>query len=224
VVGKINDGLRTSRFALVCLSKNFLRRPWPETEMAAVLAIQSDQRVKRVLPLILNSRDEELANYPLLAGLAYREFAGDADKLAEENAALTRTEPRETATPDEISVTVEGVHTGKLCRLRASKRTTVKWLANKAQAGLEVMQVLPAGPFTEFRIRWVLVDVKAEDEWEALPRSSKRELHALVASEEGVRVARDDRERLETLQVKDGTVFHLYAIEDEGHPPQPAAM
>jgi hypothetical protein len=39
VVGKINEGLQTSQLLLLCLSSNFLLKPWPEAEMAAVLAI-----------------------------------------------------------------------------------------------------------------------------------------------------------------------------------------
>jgi len=57
VVGKINEGLRDSQFALLCLSENFLLRPWPEAEMSAVLSIQNTKGIKSVLPLILNSKD-----------------------------------------------------------------------------------------------------------------------------------------------------------------------
>src|SRR5262245_62153631 len=54
---RINEGLRRSRYVLVCLSEHFLRRPWPEAEIASALAIQNDTGQKRVLPLMLNSRD-----------------------------------------------------------------------------------------------------------------------------------------------------------------------
>jgi TIR domain len=65
---KINDGLRSSRFGLVCLSKSFLARRWPETEMAAVIAIQYANGNKKVLPLILNSKAKIIETYPILAG------------------------------------------------------------------------------------------------------------------------------------------------------------
>ncbi|MEA2203717.1 MAG: hypothetical protein QOE77_493 [Blastocatellia bacterium] len=32
-VEQINEGLRTTKFALLCLSHNFLLRPWPEAEL-----------------------------------------------------------------------------------------------------------------------------------------------------------------------------------------------
>ena len=45
MVAKINEGLRNSRFALVCLSANFLQRRWPEAEMAAVRMRRHDPRL-----------------------------------------------------------------------------------------------------------------------------------------------------------------------------------
>lgn len=219
VVSKINDGFRTSQFVLLCLSENFMRRPWPEAEMTAVLAIQNTNGVKRVLPLILNSREQVFHQYPLLAGLAYREFSEGPNKIATEIAALTKSHGKIQKEAGEIAITVEGVHTGKLCRLRTPKRASVKWLASKAQAGLDVQNALPVGPFTEFRIRWVLVDVQAEAEWEELPRHIKRRTHAVVATQSGSKFAFSDRERLADLGVRDEIVFHLYAIEDEEYRP-----
>jgi hypothetical protein len=75
VTTKINEGLRNSRYAVVCLSANFLDRPWPENELSAVLALQNTDGRKRVLPLILNSKEQVLQHYPLIAGLAFRPAA-----------------------------------------------------------------------------------------------------------------------------------------------------
>jgi len=44
----------------------------------------------------------------------------------------------------------------------------------------------------------------------------------LVASGDKTRIARSGRDRLGEIDVVDGTVFHLYAIEDEDFPPPPA--
>jgi hypothetical protein len=219
IAGRINEGLRTSQFALLCLSQNFLRRPWPEAEMSAVLGIQNSSGIKTVLPLILNSKDDVLRQYPLLAGLAYREFSHGPDKLAVEIAGIVESKSKDA---DEVAVTVEGVHTGKLCHLRVPRRASVQWLATKAQSSLEVEEAFRVGPFAEFRIRWVLVDVKAEDEWLRMSRRRQRMIRALVASGNETRTAQSGRDRLEEIDVVDGTVFHLYAIEDEDFPP-PAA-
>jgi len=220
VVMKINDGLRSSRFALVCLSESFLRRGWPEAEMAAVLSIQNTDGVKRVLPLILNSKESVLKQYPLIAGFACREFNLGADYLASEIATLVSDRP---FAANEITVTVEGVHTGKLCRLRAPRRASVQWLTKTAQIGMEAQEEFKVGPFSEFRVRWVLVDVAAEQEWLSMPRRDQREIYALVKTDDGFKVTRNERERLEQLGVRDGMVFHLYAIEDERYDP-PSCM
>ena len=210
-VGKINEGLQSSQFALLCLSNNFLKRPWTEAEMSAVLSIQNAVGNKSVLPLILNSKDEVLQRYPLIAGLAYREY-DDPDSLAEQLVQiLDRQKPR----PDELSITVEGVHTGKLCHLRVPSRVSVGLLAKKAQVGLGGRTTLHAGPYSEFHVRWVLVDIEAEHVWLGMPRCEQRKIHALVLTKYGSKTAYSERDRLFELGVRDGTVFHLYAIEDE---------
>jgi hypothetical protein len=219
VSGKINEGLRTSQYALVCLSEAFLKRPWPEAEMGAVLSLQNARGEKRLLPLILNSKDKVLAQYPLIAGLAYREL-DDPDRIASEVAGIAK--PKPTAA-EELLLVVEGVHTGKLCRLKVPKRASVMWLAKMAQSGLNVDEAFKVGPFSEFHVRWVLVDVAAEQAWLEMPRYRQRGVHALIAGEGEPKVAQSGRQRLVELGVKNDTVFHLYAIEDEDYGPPAAA-
>jgi hypothetical protein len=221
VVGRINEGLRSSQYALLCLSSNFLSRPWPEVEMSAVLSIQNASGVKAALPLILNSKDDVLRHYPLIAGLAYREYNDDPDSLAAEVARMLK---RQEQDPDELSITLEGVHTGKLCHLRVPTRVSVGWLAKKAQIGLGVRTVLKASPSSEFHIRWVLVDVAVESLWPTATRSQRREIHALVDTNGGVKAACSEFARLCDLGVRNGTVFHLYAIEDETYQPGRACV
>ena len=214
LAGMINAGLRTSQFAVLCLSANFIRRPWPEAEMSAALAMQNTAGSKTVLPLILNSKDDVLRQYPLIAGLAYREFSDGPDRLAGEISLLVGSKEKKA---NEITVTVESAHTGKLCHLRTPKRASVRWLATKAQSGLELKDTFRVAEFVEFHIRWVLVDVKAENEWLQMPREMQRKIHAIVASTDAEFKVGNGRTRLEELDVADGTIFHLYVIEDEDY-------
>jgi hypothetical protein len=216
IAAKINQGLRSSRFVLVCLSPTFLGRPWPENEMNAALAIQNDHGEKKVLPLILADRDEVLRRYPLLQGLAYREFSVGPDAIADE---LSRIVGRHEVPEGFLHVIVESVHTGQVSNIVVSPRVSVHWLAEKAKLGAGLKDTAETGAFAPFRIRWVLVDAQAEDEWARMPRRSKRRIHALIRSTDGVSVSRDGTDRLEALGVYGGIVFHLYAIEDEGHDP-----
>lgn len=150
--------------------------------------------------------------------MSYRTFDSGPDVLAAEIAGILH---RAEKNPDELSITIEGVHTGKLCHVRAPRRATVTWLSKKGQAGLGGHDVLRTGPFSEFRIRWVIVDIDAEEEWRLMYRSEQRHIHALVQSENGIKKAYTDRDRLEDLGVRDGSVFHLYGIEDERYEPMP---
>lgn len=209
---KINEGLRNTRYALLCLSNNYLERPWPETEMSAVLAIQNNDGGKRVLPLILNSKETIFQKYPILSSLAYRDFSSGADRLAQELSTLVGAHKMSHPL---IKIIVESAHTGQLCNLIVSPRVSVRWLANKAQAGLNVKEKLEAGEFVFFHIRWVLVDVQARTIWKSLPRHEKRNIYAVIKTEEGIKYSYDDTDRLEKLGIYDGVVFRLFPIEDE---------
>jgi hypothetical protein len=109
VVGKINEGLRTSRRLLLCLSKNFMERRWPLAEMESALAQQIDSGTSSVLPLILNSRDEVLATYPLLRSLAFRVFDQGVESIAAELAALFITER---ARKKGVRIRIQSAHSG----------------------------------------------------------------------------------------------------------------
>src|SRR5262249_29002549 len=88
ITSKINRGLSRSNFGLVCFSSAFIQRPWPEAEMSSILGMQNASGAKRLLPLILNSKKVVLEKYPLIAGLAYREFRDGPQKLAAQIADL----------------------------------------------------------------------------------------------------------------------------------------
>lgn len=214
VVLRINEGLRGSRFVLLCLSHNFIERPWSESELTAALAIQNATGVKRVLPLILNSKDEVLSQYPLLAGVAYREYKNNPDEVAHDVVAIVKS-PRSSS--DSVRVVVESAHTGKLCNLSVSPRVSVKWLSQKGQAGLGVTELASAGGFVQFRLKWVLVDVKARGEFLALPRAEQRRIRAVVAANDGAVFSYSDTARLADIGAYDGIVFNLHAVEDEDY-------
>lgn len=217
---KINEGLRRSRYVLLCLSRHFLQRPWPEAELASALGAQNATGQKRVLPLILNSKDLVLAAYPLLASLSYKEYPDAPDTLADEIAGFFRSTAKP---PGHLNVVVESVHTGKLCNIDVSSRVSLKWLADRAQSGLGVSDRADTGAYEPFRVKWVLVDTKVEDAWLRLSRWERRKLAAVVSTADGPKFCTTDRDRLSDLGVADGTVFHLYAIEDERYDPPPAA-
>lgn len=214
VAGRIDEGLRTSRFALVCLSRNFLQSAWSEAEMYAVLAFQNSAGTKRVLPVILNSKEEVLRRYPLLSGLRFGEFSDGTEKLAAEIAKRVKRKDKQT---DEIVVTVESIHTGKVCHLRVPRRASVKWLAGIARSGMEMPEALKFGQLGKFYVRFVLVDVNAEDEWRKMARSEKRAIYALIAADNEVKASFSMYDRLDEIGVTAGTIFHLHIIEDEDH-------
>jgi hypothetical protein len=59
IVGKINEGLKSSRFVIVVISPALLRKTWATKEMNAALSQEIDSGTTRVLPLMVGS-DEEI--------------------------------------------------------------------------------------------------------------------------------------------------------------------
>ncbi len=78
----INEGLRRSRYVILCLSQAFLERPWPEAEMSAAMALQNNLGQKRLLPIVFDSPEEIFRCYPLLADKLYL-VGSDLGQVAE---------------------------------------------------------------------------------------------------------------------------------------------
>ena len=58
IVGKINEGLKSSRFVIVIVSPALLRTTWATKEMNAALSQEIDSGTTRVLPLMAGSDEE----------------------------------------------------------------------------------------------------------------------------------------------------------------------
>lgn len=74
ITDKIQEGIKLSRFAIICFSKNFLKKNWANSEFRNLYQRQQTEGRKIVLPLILHSREEVLERYPLIKDIAYEEW------------------------------------------------------------------------------------------------------------------------------------------------------
>ena len=213
VTTKLNEGLRNSRFALVCLSEHFLNRPWPEQELSAALSLQNTDGTQRLLPLLLNSRERVFERYPLIAGMSVREFALPA--IADEIARVVGR--RGTTSAGTLHLVVASAHTGIAANLDVTPTHSIRWIVAKATAGFGLAERLNIGAFMMFTIRWVLVDVEVESLWRAKSVAEQQGIFAMVrptGPEDGVGVCTDDHMNVGQLGVRDNTVFHLYAVQD----------
>jgi hypothetical protein len=208
---RINEGLRQSTYVLLCLSPNFIKRRWPESELSAAFSVQTDTGRQRVLPLILEGKDQVLDAYPLLASLAYREYTGATETAK----ALCDFVGKTSASVTNISILVESVHTGAVCNLRVPPTVSLKWLTDRAMRGMGLSEQADTGAYQPFRVRWVLVDVRAETVWSAMPRYEKRGVTALVFVDGKAHSIYDDRTRLGKTGISGTVTMHMYAIEDE---------
>jgi hypothetical protein len=152
---RINEGLRQTKFVLICLSSNFLKSSWGEDEMAAALATR-----KQIIPLVLNSKalvlKKFLKNYPILAARAYTLYREPPELVADEVAEVVR--PQQQA-KDELHIVVESVHTEKLGNLHISPRVSIEWLSDRAQKTLGVTAQAKTGAYQPFMLKWVLLSI-----------------------------------------------------------------
>jgi hypothetical protein len=85
VTGKVNEGLRQSRYVLAILSPGFLLKNWPKRELNAILNVEARTGVVRVLALLTGTRNEKeraLAEFPLLNDKLYFEWDGSPAHVA----------------------------------------------------------------------------------------------------------------------------------------------
>ena len=95
IVGKINEGLRCSRFVIVVVSPTLLRKTWATKEMNAALSQEIDSGRTRVLPLMVGSDQEVQQMSDQLAiqrDKRYVRWSGRAEEIEQELRLLIRRE------------------------------------------------------------------------------------------------------------------------------------
>src|SRR4051812_45767078 len=76
ITQKIQNGLATSQYVIVFLSRNFLGKNWPESELGAAIGRENADGRTVVLPLILSDREPVLEQYPLLRDKSTLRWSG----------------------------------------------------------------------------------------------------------------------------------------------------
>ena len=215
-VGGINRGLASARFMLFCLSRNFIGRRWPEAELWATLLSQARDGSPRVLPLILNSKEEVFARYPLLGSTAHLEFDQGIDVIAHAIAQRTGALRRR---PHSCRVGVESVHTGVLTNLDVPVGATVQWLSLMAAKTLNLRTFADVGSFLPLQIRWVVVQAEARTAWERLSADDQHKAWGVFRVGDEIRISYSSRDRCQDFGMRDGSIFHLCAVLCGGHSP-----
>jgi hypothetical protein len=74
ITRKVFDGLKDSKYVILFLSSNFLKKNWPRAELETIVARQIREGSKRVIPFLLNiSHTDLVEEYPFFEGI----FCGD---------------------------------------------------------------------------------------------------------------------------------------------------
>lgn len=136
----------------------------------------------------------------------------------------TDDDPKLLITDDEsskanISVFIESAHTSRVCNLRVSSRISVSNLLERSVSYFKLHTEANVGSMEPFRVRWILVDLKALGDWRKIVRQRKQEIFALVRSQKGLIISKSPYDRLEDIEIYNNIVFRLYAIEDVRYEP-----
>lgn len=84
ITQKVNDGLATSRYVIVVLSKSFLAKPWPRRELNAALQLEASTGEVRVLPLVVGTSEDVraiVAQFPLLGDKLFLRWNGSPEPI-----------------------------------------------------------------------------------------------------------------------------------------------
>jgi WD40 repeat protein len=82
ITEKINEGLKSSRFVIVCISSSFLAKRWPKAELNSALTLENNRNQKVVLPLLVERNKNVLDDYSLILPKLYLEWEIGANKIA----------------------------------------------------------------------------------------------------------------------------------------------
>lgn len=80
--GKIDEGLKSCQYGIVVLSKSFFEKPWPQSELDALVEIQNASGRKVILPVWLDVTEEQVrSRSPLLAARVAAKSSDGIDKV-----------------------------------------------------------------------------------------------------------------------------------------------
>lgn len=115
-----------------------------------------------------------------------------------------------------LHVRARTVHTGKNCAVTASLQASVGYLTEKIRTELGFGNEARAyGTAFPFMLRWVLVDVKAANDWKQLTVSEKQKVYAVTKSRGTLVFSFSSTDGLEKAGIRDGMEFQLFPIQDE---------
>jgi hypothetical protein len=170
---------------------------------------------KKVLPLILNDTERVLERYPLLAGLAYRDYSTGVDAIADELAVLVGSA---TTRAGMLRILVRSTYTGEVLHIDVRRSAAVSFLLRQAITAADIKADVDVGGHTPVHMHWVLVQSTISEEW--LAQSGLYKLgfdmaEIVIETSPGHFQSYSGlRHTLESLGVSDGITFELYGLPD----------
>lgn len=213
LINKINDGIIQSQYMLICFSENFLLSNWTNPEFTSAYSIQNNDGRKRILPLILNSKEKILEKIPLLNSIVYKDMSLGFDGLSDYLNNLINP-INQTNKEDLMSIFVQSKYSGKKFRFSVPKTASYKMLRDRAINTLGLNESVEVGASDSFKIKWVFIDSDIDHEWNNLKKHEQNAIVAFIRSNKGVKKIYDEYEQVNSDWKFESKLFFLYAVED----------
>jgi hypothetical protein len=82
ITRKINEGLSDSKFVIVLLTNNFLKKNWTKAELESVLNLENASGINIVLPILVAPNKEIFKSFPLMRDKLYIDWHIGAEAIA----------------------------------------------------------------------------------------------------------------------------------------------
>ncbi len=84
IIKKINQGLQQSKYIIVIITKFFLNKNWPQSELCNALNIEFSRNKNYILPIFCIDENYVYERYPLLSSKRFIKWESGVNKIREE--------------------------------------------------------------------------------------------------------------------------------------------
>jgi hypothetical protein len=113
-----------------------------------------------------------------------------------------------------IQVNIESVQSGHVYSLAVNPRSSIRELSKKCIAHFQFNDSVNTGGSVNFKVRWALIDVNAENVWKKTPRPQQAKIYTIVNSCNSEKISYSPDTSLKDAGIYENIVLHMYSIED----------
>jgi TIR domain len=159
----IHQGLQSSGFVLACLSENSINSRWVREELNNALAMQISKGTPKILPLILNSKEAILNEYPLVAKRYLDWNSVTPDEIA---FAISDLIPKRDSKIDHLKAIIKRPASGECFEFKLPPQCTIQYWIDAVIKQFKLETEIELGDMSSaMKLRWILVEETVWPNW-----------------------------------------------------------